>query len=377
VSTALATRVSVRQATPADNPELCRLFAGITMKTDLELSIRRDPDFLALYRMQTDAFECWVGGEDGAIEGCGALLARDGYLDGQVVRVGYLGDLRVARRLQGRRLLGELYGPVLRQFSQATGCQAYLTTIIASNATALWALTGETGRRLGMPPYTLLRKFDIRAVHLTIPRPTPKTGFTVRRAADADIPDLAWFLDADARRRPFGFLFTEAELRRRLANWPGLRISDFYLAHGRDGALAGCCAIWDAAPIKRPAVVAYRGSMGWIKRAYNAGAAALGYQRLPEPGEVLRSAYVTHQAVPSEDPQVWRALLHAVYRDSRRSGRHFLSVCVLEDDPLAPAYRGYLTTNLPAHLYAVTPPGQDLPAGALRPGRPGFEMALV
>jgi hypothetical protein len=377
VTTAVSAGIGVRQAGPADSEALCRLFAGITMKTDLELSIQRDPDFLALYRMQTETFACWVGGEGGTIEGCGALLARDGYLDGRVARVGYLGDLRVARRLQGRRLIGQFYGPVLREFSAATGCQAYLTTIIASNATALWALTGETGRRLGIPPYTRLRTFDIRAVHLTIPRPPPTTRYTVRRADADDIEALARFLDADARRRPFGFVFTEAELRRRLADWPGLEIANFYLAFDRNGVLCGCCAIWDAAPIKRTVVRAYRGSMAWIKRGYNLAAALVGYERLPEPGGALRYAYVTHQAIPSEDPQVWRALLHAIYRDYRRSGYHFLSVCVLEDDPLEPAYRGYLSTNLRAHLYAVTVPGRELPKAALDPARPGFEMALV
>ena len=75
MTTAVSAGIGVRQAGPADSEALCRLFAGITMKTDLELSIQRDPDFLALYRMQTETFACWVGGEGGTIEGCGALLA--------------------------------------------------------------------------------------------------------------------------------------------------------------------------------------------------------------------------------------------------------------------------------------------------------------
>lgn len=376
MTTAVGSRIGVRLATPADSPALCDLFARITMKTDLELSIRRDPDFFGLYRLQTEDFECWVGGEDGAIQGMGTLLVRDGYLDGKPARVGYLGDLRVTPSLQAGRLIGRFYGSVLERFSQTRACPVYLTTIIASNATALRALTGDGGRKLGIPPYTLLRRFDIRAIHLAIRRPPSRTH-RVRRATESDIPALARFLDRDARGRPFGQVFSEPALRRRLRDWPELTIDKFYLAFDRDGTLSGCCALWDAAPVKRTMVAAYRGSMRWVKRGYNTIAGLVRTPRLPPPGGELRYAYLTHQAVPSEDPQVWRALLEAVYADSRHQGYHFLSACVYQNDPLEPAYRGFLTTNLAAHLYAVAPRGEELPAGALGPGRPGFEMALV
>ena len=347
------------------------------MKTDLELSIHRDPDFFGLYRMHTEDFECWVGGEDGAIQGLGTILARDGYLDGRPTRVGYLGDLRVMPHLQGRRLIGRFYGPVLQQFSKTRGCNVYLTTIIASNTAAVRALTGEGGRMLGIPPYTLLRTFDIRAIYLALPRRRQRTPYRVRRATTSDIPALAHFLDEDARRRPFGQVFSEEVLLRRLAAWPGLAIQNFYLAFDPTGRLCGCCALWDAAPVKRTVVTSYRGSMRWIKRAYNVAATLLRAPRLPPSGGVLRYAYLTHQAVLPEDPHVFRALLEAVYADYQKSGYHFLSACVYRDDPLGSAYRGFLTSNLPAHLYVVAVPGCDIPSGARGPGRPGFEMALV
>jgi hypothetical protein len=373
---AVQSDVGIRLATPADSPALCELFASITMKTDLELSIRRDPDFFALYRMQTDDFECWVGGENGAIEGLGTIMARDGYLNGKPARIGYLGDLRVLPRLQGRRLIGRFYGPILEEFSQAHGCTVYLTTIIASNTPAIRALTGEGGRKLGVPPYRLLHAFDIRAVHLAFPRRRRRTAYQVRRASSSDIPKLAHFLDDDARRRPCGEVFSEAGLRRRLRAWPGLAIENFYVAFDQSGRLSGCCALWDTAPLKRTVVNSYRGSMRWVRRGYNAAATLLRAPRLPSAGGMLRYAYLTHQAVPSNDPEVWRALLDAVSSDYRRSGYHFLSVCAFVDDPLEPAYRGFVTTNLRAHLYTVTAPGAELPMNALI-GRPGFEMALV
>lgn len=370
--------MSIRLATEADNAALCEAFAGITMDADLQISIRRDPDFMALYRMQTDRWECWVAEQGGRIVGLGTLLARDGYLDGKPVRVGYLGDLRVAPRLSGGlRLLGQLYGPALDRFAAANDCDLFLTTIIASNTRALRALTSDRSRQIGIPSYHLLQQFDIRAVHLALPRLRTKGRYEVRRAVEPDLPAVAAFLDADSRRRAFGYVLDEPELRRRLARWPGFSISDFYLAFDRRDELIGCCAPWDASSVKRTVVTAYRGSMRWVKRAYDMAAPLLGVPTLPSGGQPLKYVYLTHLAIPSGEPKIMRALLEAAYRDRRADGFHFLSVCVPQTDPLRPAYSGFLTSNLRSNLYVVAARGQTLPPLALAGRRLGFEMALV
>lgn len=369
--------VTFRLAGPKDSAARCDLFARVSMDTDLVLSVRRDPDFDALYRIQTDDWECWVGKEEGRIEAMATILFRDGYLDGERRRVGYLGDMRLAPRVQGRHLLGRFYGPILGDAARARGCEIFLTAVIASNQRAIRALTARNRRTEGMPRYTPLRDFRIRSVHLALPRRRRASPYRVRRADEGDLPALAAFLDADARLRPFGYPMPEAELRRRLAEWPGLRPGSFYLAEDRGGGLAGCLALWDAAPVKRTVVSAYRGGMRRVKRMYDLAARFLRVPRLPDPGGELRYLYATHQAIPSEDPAVMRALLDAVYADHRRSGHHLVCFCVLENDPLASAFRGFQVTDLPARLFLVTPAGTEPPAACFADARPGFEMALV
>lgn len=378
--TAVATRTDlvVRPATAADNLARCELFARITMDADLVLSVDRRPDFDALYALQTDRWTCWVGEADGQLQGMGTILVRDGYVGGAPTKVGYLGDLRIAPGMQGRGLLPRFYGPALRTCVDDTGAQVFLTAVIASNSAAIAALTGPKAAARGIPPYTLLRRFRIRAVHSTVPRRRRRTGYTVRRATHTDIPTLAAFLDADGRARPYGYAMSEAELRRRLAVWPGLGIGDFLLAEDAAGGLAGCLAVWDAAAVKRTIVQAYRGRMRAVRAGYNIAATLLRFPPLPAAGGRLAYRYVTHQAIPSGDPAVMAALLDVAYADLRRSGQAFLSACVWEADPLAEAYRGFVTTDLPTHLYAVTPPGAPVPAPVpAEAPPPGFEMALV
>jgi hypothetical protein len=370
--------ITVRRATAVDGPEQCALLARVAMDSDLALSIRRDPDFDALYRLQARDWESWVAEMDGTVEGTGTVLVRNGYLDGVRIPVGYLGDLRLSHAAEGRHLLDRMYGPILRSASERFGCNYYLTAIIASNDKAKRALTVPTARsqRGARPTYTLLREFDIRSIHLVLPRMRERLTHVVRRATDADIPSLARFLDDDSRTRPFGYVLDEAELRRRLTCWPGLSARSFHLAEDAGGRIVGCLALWDAAPAKRTIVMAYRGRMRRVRMAYDFAARIFGRDPLPRPGQEFRYQYATHVAVPSNDPSVMRALLQSAYHAARAEGYHFISVCAPVGDALDPAYRGYLTTDLRAELHVVTLPGVEVPA--LEAGvRPGFEMALV
>ena len=378
--TATATPVTVtattRLARAEDNARRCELFANVSMNSDIGLSVRRDPDFDALYRLQTDRWDSWVVEIDDMLHGMGTVLVRDGYLGGIREPVGYLGDLRFTPQAEGRHLLNRFYAPILEQASARYDCDLFLTTIIASNDRARRALTRDTRRSIRRPRYIPLCNFSIRSTHLALPNWFSRSRVKTRRATENDLPAIAGLLDADARKRPFGYPFDMAELQRRIDQWPGLEVSSFYLAEV-GSQLVGCVAPWDAAPVKRMVVTEYRGSMLRTKRWYDRLSKVGGFSRLPDRGEAFRYLYLTHQAIPTEDPAIMRALLGHVYRDNRGTGRHFLSSCVLENDPLAPAYRGFFHTDLAATLYLVARPGVVIPDQCYAAGRPGFEMALV
>ena len=376
---ASASAIVVRRATPEDEAARCALFARVAMESDLALSVHRGPTFDALYALQSDEWESWVVEADGAVEGTGSILVRDGYLDGQPVRVGYLGDLRFSARVQGRHLLDRFFATVLRGASERLRCDYFLSAVIASNERALRALTVRTRRAesRGRPLYTLLREFDIRSFHLVVPRRREKLRFKVRSAKESDLPAIAALIDTDARRRPFGYALGEAGLRRRLERWPGLTPSSFLVAQDATGALVGCLAPWDATPVKRMVVAAYRGAMRHARLAHDFAATMLNRPELPAEGEALDYQYLTHVAVPSDDPTIMRALLQTAYAAARRDRRHCVSLFVPEGDPLAPAYRAYLATNLRARLYLVSLPGVPIPASVASGAAPGFEMALV
>lgn len=371
------TTAQVREAGPADDAALCELFARITMDSELKLAVERSPSFFALYELQELLCQrVFVAEVEGKLEGVATLLGREGWLAGERVRLGYLGDLRLSERLRGGFFLGAQLGRHFQAAMQELGAEVALTAIIESNAPAVRFLTRSTRRFPDKPVYTPWRAFQILNLHLTRKRRPRRGPCEVRRAGTDDLPAIAALLAADHRARPFGYVLDEQVLCKRLSRWPGLRLEDFFCAW-RGAELVGVVAVWDAHAVKRFRVEDYGGSMRWVRPAFNLGALLFRYPKLPPVGEVIRYAYLTHQSVLGDDPAVFAALLDRVYDELRGTGLNFVTACVLEDDPLAPAFARYTTTPIPARLYLVSAPGSRFVGYAPPPGRPGFEMALV
>ena len=368
--------VTLRLAQPTDNAALLELFAHVPMAGSLALVTRRDPDVFALYDIQRGLRECWVYADDDRLSGMGTVLVREGWLDGHACRVGYLGDLRGRFAVRRQRGLARLYGEIFEGVRQRYGCNVFLTAVLASNAVAIHSLARRRPERLSQPYYHLLRRFAAVSVHFTRRRlASTRPGVWVRHATETDIPALSALLDTDHRGRPFGYRFDTGELAHRLAHWPGLTLEHTYLAHDRHGQLLGCASAWDPSSLKSYQVEAYRGSMIWAKHGLNLLAALCRTPRLPEPGARFRAFYLCNVSIRDEHPVILRALLEHIYADFHPRGYHFFMVNMYEDDPLAPALRGFCRRSLAFHLYAVT--SSSAPQTVYPRGRPGFEMVLA
>jgi hypothetical protein len=375
-----APRDYIAWATEADGARLCELFSSVSMEADLHLTVDRDPDFFALYNIQRATaltpILCLDAPEGRSIQGVACMLARDGFMHGRRERIGYMGDMRLTPRVRGRRFLGTHFADCVAQGEATLNCQRWYTAIIASNKAAIRALTEPNPAFPNKPIYRPYLDFQILNVQFTWRR-RKRTDIAVRRANASDVDRISAFLAADHQQRPFGYDFGDGLLAHRLATWPGLSIDDFYLAEDTDGHLMGVTAPWDPHAIKRFRVIAYNGSMRWVRRGMNLLASVTSATKLPPPGGFLRYFYLTHVSIKDESPEVMSALVDQIYDDYLGKGFHFFSAFVMRDDPLAPAYRSFTTTPLPAKLFTVSPADRVDSPLIPGPGRPGFEMALV
>lgn len=356
--------------------------AHVPMEGTLILSTRRDPDFFALYDLQRGSADAWFY-DDGTFAGVAAILVRGGWLDGRAQKVGYLGDLRLRGHGRARRAFPAMYGHVFAQHVAQTGCESFLTGVLASNALAIQSLAKRKKRRSPQPWYHLMRRYEMASIQLVWRRePKVPSGLVVNRATDNDVPALVNFLHHDHQQRPFGFRFDDGELEHRLARWPGFSLDDTIIVRRGDsaGPIVGCGTLWDPSPVKRYRVVRYAGNMKLLRAGMAVASKVLGCPALPEEGQDFRSLYLTNLSIERDDPVILRALLEVAYNIAWARRVHFFSLPLYEGDngaadPLAAALRGFIVRRLPFHLYAVT--ASDRARTEWPSGRPGFEMALA
>lgn len=365
--------VTPRLATSADNRGCLELFSAVPMRGELVLSTQREPDFFSLYAMQGVEPYTYVGDDgEGGLVGMATALIREGWLDGAPARVGYLGDLRI--RFDRARTFGRFFGDFFDVLCERTGCTAYYTAILTSNRAAMNALTRRKAKRVNQPYYQQLHAFDAVSVQLTRKR-TPSSSVRVRSATSADVPRLTEVLAAEHQRRAFGYRYDQGELERRLAKWPGFSLEDTLVAEDSSGGLLGFTTLWDPSRVKRYRVHAYEGSMKWVKRGFNLAASIARWPKLPDPGGEFRYAYLTNLWVKDQSPSTFRALLEHAYARLQPKGFHFFTFELDENDPLAPALKGFRVQKLGFTLFGVTP--ARLSRTQFQPGRTGFEIALA
>jgi hypothetical protein len=371
----------LRQATPADNEALCKLFQSIHLPASLELTQERDPDFFAMLRMHSGAYHAFTGlSDEGEVSGCASMPRRLAWDGDRRVESAYLCDLRIVPRFRSRGALGLAFDAFLEFVAKDYGAELFTTVIFDTNDRAKKALVGKktteaaVGNRRLQPMYREMTKFHMTSVHFTTNKPAPSRP--VNEASSSDRDELFQFLIDGQRRRLLGECLDEEILNRRLATWPGFSLSDFLIARNRQGKIAGCLAPWDTGVYKRTRVIGYHGSMAWVRRGFDLMARLRSYPPLPSPGECFRFHFLTHLEVVDDDPTVLADLLRAAYHRLRPLGGHYMAAMIPRGSKLEPAFSDFMVTRTPMTLYAVHRRNSRYDGRDFRTLHPGFEMAL-
>ncbi|MFT4626430.1 MAG: hypothetical protein ACI8PZ_005107 [Myxococcota bacterium] len=135
---------TLREATPADNGDLCEIFESVHVRGTLDLNQERSPDFFALLRAHHGETMTFIGhDDDGRSVGCSTAIVQDGWDGGRRIRTGYFGDLRVRPKFRGGLRLARAYGAAMAYITERTGAELFNTVIFDSNKRAVAALAGD------------------------------------------------------------------------------------------------------------------------------------------------------------------------------------------------------------------------------------------
>jgi len=389
----LARYPTARLATPADNTAILDLFERTPMQTSaFAVQYRRRPDFFRLLRYQSDRSFVLIGqNDDGTVGSVGTVSLRPGWVHGQPTTVGYLGDLRIVLDRMVSRAWRQLFTDLVmraREIEELADCTHWFTVVMDGNHVARAALgTGRRSRSSGRraarpeaPAFVPIGPFTMRNLIMRLPLAgwsRADERWSVRDARADDRAALTTFFEEENRCLPLGF---RGELARRMSCWDHLSITDFIYA-ADDHGIVGCVAPWSAGLAKQTVVSRIPAAIRLLGR----GARLLPAPpvRVPEPGEPLRTSYLTHLTFASRlgadaRRDVFRAMLHRVFDRARVADWHCVALCDFNAWNLGRALNGFIQQTVPITVYAVVPPGNAAAFTAMEDAHPpAFEMAMV
>ena len=368
-------RELLRLATEDDNAALIDLAAACPMEGDLALRIDRAPDFLTLNRLSGDRWKvAVVDGPDGRPVACVGTAERRVWLHGRPATIVYAGDLKVHPDFRDTRTADELERFVLRVAREVAGDSTpVLLSVLAGNG----AMERRAAGPRGLPRLHRFATLHSFAIPLLWRRSQSESSdLRIDRAMDSDLEEMADLWRAVAPSRQFAGAFDADALRQWIERAPGLSIGDYLLARDRRHRVVGFVGLWDQRAMKTLRVLRYSPALSVLRGVVGALAPLVGATPPPPIGQPLHYASTVHLCVPTDRPDILRALMLGAYAQLHGTGRVFMNVALDARETLITALRGLLATPTVIHAYATMASGAW--TGSALDDRPlHFETTLV
>jgi hypothetical protein len=356
-------------AGPADDRDIRTLMRESVFPGSVSLSFEREPDASIAARIEGPHHDYIVAreSEGGRIAAIASRSVRDRFVNGQPMRVGYLGQLRVHRDFRRTPTLIDGGFAFCRTLHDRNPCDVYLASVVSENTAARRVL--ERGRA-GWPAFTSVDDIVTFAVPARRNRRSPSSPMIDGAAVGA--ATISAFLWRHNARYQFSPCWNAEDLSG--ATLPGLGLGDIFVAT-RGGSIAGCAALWDQRPFKQIVVRGYSPVLRRARTMLNLAAPLTGSPRLPPSGEQLRFAFLSHLAVEDDDIETGLQLVATATDRAAAAGLDYVALGLSSRSPLAAAvsqqfrHRSYRTT-----LFATAWPGADVRVDS-RPSQP--EIAIL
>jgi len=338
-------------ATTADDPAIRRLLATNPVPGQIVTTYEREPDYFLGCDTMGHFYQVIVARHrpSGQLAGVACRTGRSLFVNGRVEQVGYLSQLRVDRRFQGRWLVGRGFH-YLHQLHADQRLSGYLATIVEGSDQAHGILVEHPQRHF--PVFRPVGRLWTLALVLRRPRALPAAPDDISRGSTAALPEIVAFLQRWGSTRHFFPVYTEADFGGGAAA-RDFNPKDFILARQRN-ELVGVVGLWDQSNYKQTVIQQYGGPLRRLRPLYNLGLQVLGAQPLPAPGQRLAYLFASFICVADNNTDIFGLLLRQAYNLAAARGYAFLVLGLLEGDPLLAVARRWLHIPYPSRVYTVT-----------------------
>jgi hypothetical protein len=373
--------MEILRATEADSDKLKSFFERMMLPGAIDFSIRRTGSFFDQYRVFSDDFVTVILKDDaGEIVGMASMLFREGIIQNEKQTWGYATDLRIAPTRKAIAQWAQRFLPVMESECAARECRFVFSAVELHDNQAYNALirpTSHTRRKL--PRYHLVNRFRVVALHGRLPFSSrPLTSIRLRAPGLNDVEPLCAYLTERGKKRSIAGVYTPEVFLKELSCWPGLKLSDFRIAHDARDRILGCSALWDGRTVQNFVPQTYRGFARTLHQGLSIGNAFGITRKLAKPGQPMPNKFLTHLSADSSE------VFHRIVDDafSRLGPKEFLSYMHFRGNWRTLPPKGFICSSLPFGFYLILPPNVEVPTWrTATPGLqhlpPDFEIAWI
>lgn len=338
-------------ATPEDDDDIRAMLRDNPVPGEITITYERSPSYFHGCGVMGNFHQTVIARHrtDGLLAGLACRAVRRMFINGRSTDVGYLGQLRVDRRFQGRRLVAAGFR-YMRELDRDRRTNGYITTIIEGNRVADGVLVRRPSASI-----PLYREID-RLFTLAIPAGSLKnythSTVAIRAAGESDLAELIRFVHRHGAEKQFFPVLQPEDFRPGSESIRDLRIRDFLVAE-RGGRLCGVMGLWDQSAYKQAVVRGYSGPLRWGRALYNVYSCFRGGGPLPAPGKQLSLAYTAFTCIADNNPDVYDQMLRTICAIAAQRGLDRVLVGLTERDPLLPVARRLPHIAYVSRLYTV------------------------
>lgn len=243
----------IRLANPSDNKKILEFYHQTEMKGEnTSIKYGRGDDFFLFLKERTKdnlIFTLWD--DDQNLEGVAVVSYRPGFINGEKVIIGYLGDLRVnlnRKLIREWRHMFSLFIKYSASLSETFYCRYYQTVIIDNNLKAKRNLVETKIQNLKYQPMMNYKMINIIG-RIKLPY---LSKYKIVPAKMEELKLIISFLNKYDSKRNFGRDW-EIELPYRLNNWKNFSIDQVLTIQDQNNNIVGVTSFWN--PIQTKQVI--------------------------------------------------------------------------------------------------------------------------
>jgi len=326
--------IRYRLATREDNQQLIELTSSTGMTGETYLRIDRKPDFFKLLDKRGES-KVFIAQDENTIIGSLCVSVQQVYLAGQIVRLHYIGDFKVASSYRnkgvGWQLCNELANEIVPQ-----GADLAFLNVSKGNTKPFTFFKN----RPNIPDFDNIGIFKI--YQFIGRRRIPVSKFKIDKETVSE--ELVSFLNSHYCNYALGPVITTKNLED----------TEIFTVRDKNKIIAAIC-LSDTMNIKQNVVLKLSFKFSILLRFLNSFSRFLGYSRMPVLNEPVHMLYIKYFAVDPIEKDLIKPLINLARNIAYKKSYSFVSIGLHEKDLLQKSFSGMfkLTFNSVGMLVSI------------------------